>query len=89
MLNRGNLTTRIVWSLMIEVAIFVVTVILAMVDSSAWPAAFFWITMISVLLMNGNYLIIEISYHSRFIPEGVAEASQIFLRDAQVLRIGV
>jgi hypothetical protein len=24
-------------------------------------------------------------YHSRFIPEGVAEASQIFLRDAYVL----
>jgi hypothetical protein len=25
------------------------------------------------------------TYHSCFIPEGVAEASQIFLRDAQVL----
>jgi hypothetical protein len=25
------------------------------------------------------------AYHSRFIPEGVADASQIFLRDAQVL----
>jgi hypothetical protein len=25
------------------------------------------------------------SYHSRFIPEGVAEVSQIFLRDAHVL----
>jgi hypothetical protein len=25
------------------------------------------------------------TYHSRFIPEGVAEASQIFLRDAHVL----
>jgi hypothetical protein len=24
------------------------------------------------------------TYHSRFIPEGVAEASQIFLRDAHV-----
>jgi hypothetical protein len=25
------------------------------------------------------------TYHSRFIPKGVAETSQIFLRDAQVL----
>jgi hypothetical protein len=25
------------------------------------------------------------TYHSRFIPEGVAEASQIFLRDTHVL----
>jgi hypothetical protein len=25
------------------------------------------------------------TYHSRFIPERIAEASQIFLRDAQVL----
>jgi hypothetical protein len=25
------------------------------------------------------------TYHSRFIPEGVAETSQIFLRDAHVL----
>jgi hypothetical protein len=24
-------------------------------------------------------------YHSRFIPEGVAEATQIFLQDAQLL----
>jgi hypothetical protein len=33
-----------------------------------------------------NYLFIYIhTYHSRFIPEGVAEASQIFLRDTHVL----
>jgi hypothetical protein len=25
------------------------------------------------------------TYHSRFIPEGVAKASQIFLRDAHVI----
>jgi hypothetical protein len=25
------------------------------------------------------------TYHSRFIPEGIAEASQIFLRDTHVL----
>jgi hypothetical protein len=33
------------------------------------------------LLFSNTY----ITYHPRFIPKGVAEASQIFLRDAQVL----
>ncbi|XP_038219480.1 equilibrative nucleoside transporter 1 [Zerene cesonia] len=49
----GNLTTRIVWSLCIEVLIFVVTVILAMLDSSEWPDVFFWLTMVSVFFLNG------------------------------------
>jgi hypothetical protein len=35
-----------------------------------------------ISLETRNYIHI---YHSRFIPEGVAEASQIFLRDAHVL----
>ncbi|KRT79285.1 hypothetical protein AMK59_7995 [Oryctes borbonicus] len=48
----GNLTTRIVWSICIEVIIFVFTIVLAMVDSSAWPGAFFWITMVSVVILN-------------------------------------
>ncbi|KAL4708518.1 hypothetical protein ACJJTC_014126 [Scirpophaga incertulas] len=59
----GSLTTRIVWSLMIEVAIFVLTVILAMVDSSQWPVAFFWITMVSVLLMNSFNAIFQNSVY--------------------------
>lgn len=48
----GNLTKRIVYSLLIEVIIFVITVILAMIDSSAWPGAFFWITLITVVILN-------------------------------------
>ncbi|XP_055678225.1 equilibrative nucleoside transporter 1 isoform X2 [Lutzomyia longipalpis] len=48
----GNLTARIVWSICIEVIIFVLTVALAMIDSSAWPGAFFWITMVSVVVLN-------------------------------------
>lgn len=50
--NSGNLTTRVVWSLIIEIIIFLVTVILAMVDSSAWPGTFFWATMTSVVILN-------------------------------------
>ncbi|XP_066582107.1 NADPH-dependent diflavin oxidoreductase 1-like [Prorops nasuta] len=48
----GNLTTRIAWGLFIQVLVFVFTVILAMTDSSQWPGAFFWITMISVVILN-------------------------------------
>ncbi|XP_020707935.2 equilibrative nucleoside transporter 1 isoform X1 [Athalia rosae] len=47
-----NLTARIVWGLLIQVTMFVLTVILAMADSSGWPGVFFWITMISVVILN-------------------------------------
>lgn len=48
----GNLTTRIVWSISIEVVIFILTIALAMSDSSSWPGVFFWITMVSVVILN-------------------------------------
>ncbi|XP_029675840.1 equilibrative nucleoside transporter 1 isoform X1 [Formica exsecta] len=48
----GNLTTRIVWSIFVLVLIFVFTVVLAMTDSSGWPGVFFWITMVSVVILN-------------------------------------
>ncbi|CAL4076676.1 unnamed protein product, partial [Meganyctiphanes norvegica] len=48
-----NLTVRIVWTILIEVVIFMVTVILAMVDSTEWPpGAFFWVTMVTVIILN-------------------------------------
>ncbi|KAJ8954737.1 hypothetical protein NQ318_011432 [Aromia moschata] len=48
----GNLTTRIVWSITIEVIIFILTIILAMTDTSVWPYGFFYITMICVVVLN-------------------------------------
>ncbi|XP_063704315.1 equilibrative nucleoside transporter 3 isoform X2 [Culicoides brevitarsis] len=48
----GNLTTRIVWSLLFEVLLFVVTVGLAMSDTSSMPGVFFWVTMMTVVLLN-------------------------------------
>ncbi|XP_063932101.1 equilibrative nucleoside transporter 1 [Zophobas morio] len=48
----GNLTTRIVWSISIEVVVFIVTVILAMIDTSSWPVTFFWITILCVIVLN-------------------------------------
>jgi len=50
--NRGNNAIRIVWSIIIVVVMFIVTVILAMLDSVEWPGAFFWITMASVVIIN-------------------------------------
>lgn len=48
----GNLTKRIVISLTVAIIIFILTVILAMLDSSEWAGAFFYITMISVVILN-------------------------------------
>lgn len=59
----GNLTTRIVWSLVAEVAIFVVTVLLAMLDTSTYPEAFFWLTMASAFLMNAFNAIFQNSVY--------------------------
>ncbi|XP_059490947.1 equilibrative nucleoside transporter 3 isoform X2 [Neocloeon triangulifer] len=47
-----SLTTRVVWSLVIEVIIFILTVVLAMVDTSTWPQTFFIVTMCSVAALN-------------------------------------
>nr|CAD7439862.1 unnamed protein product [Timema bartmani] len=46
--DRGNLTTRVVWSIFIEAVVFIITIILAMCNSSEWPGFFFWTTMITV-----------------------------------------
>lgn len=48
----GNLTTRIIWSILLEIILFVITVLLAMVDSSEWPGLFFWVTMLTVVVIN-------------------------------------
>jgi hypothetical protein len=37
------------------------------------------------LAMLSHSMVLTYTYHSRFIPEGVAEASQIFLRDTHIL----
>ena len=43
------------WSISIEIIIFVFTIVLAMTDSSAWPATFFYVTMLSVGILNSEY----------------------------------
>lgn len=48
----GDLTKRIVYSILVELVIFIITVILAIVDSANWQDVFFWVTMISVVILN-------------------------------------
>ncbi|XP_014284631.1 equilibrative nucleoside transporter 1 isoform X1 [Halyomorpha halys] len=48
----GKLSTRIVWSIVVEMLIFVVTAALAMIDSKDWPDIFYYVTMLSVVVLN-------------------------------------
>ncbi|XP_014241524.1 equilibrative nucleoside transporter 1 isoform X1 [Cimex lectularius] len=48
----GKLTTRIVWSIVVEVIAFIVTVVFAMIDTSSWVGIFFWSTMGIVVVLN-------------------------------------
>ncbi|XP_054709130.1 equilibrative nucleoside transporter 3-like [Uloborus diversus] len=48
----GSVTFRIIGSILIEIVIFILTVVLAMLDSSSWAGAFFYITMASVVILN-------------------------------------
>ena len=38
----------------VEVVIFVITIVLAMIDTSAWPGIFFYITIFSVITLNSE-----------------------------------
>lgn len=43
---------RITVTTLIEMALFVMTIVLAVVDSTEWTAAFFYVTMASVVVLN-------------------------------------
>ncbi|XP_049880471.1 equilibrative nucleoside transporter 3-like [Pectinophora gossypiella] len=51
---RGSLMIRIIVTLIMEVFIFVLTIFLAMVDSSGWADGFFWVTMVSVFFLHAS-----------------------------------
>ncbi|XP_060666229.1 equilibrative nucleoside transporter 1 [Drosophila nasuta] len=48
----GDLTSRIVYTILLEIVILIVTVVLAMLDSYEWPGIFFWTTMCTVVIIN-------------------------------------
>jgi len=54
----GNLTPRIVWTLLVEILVLILTIVLAMVETAGWPTLFFYLTLGSVVLLsmaNGMY----------------------------------
>lgn len=79
-INSGSLTPRIVWGIIIEVIVFMVTVALAMINSSEWPGMFFWVTICSVFILNSEFetqtkswnifLIFNVVFISFFIAAG-------------------
>ena len=42
------------WTLFVEVVVFVITIVLAMIDTSGWPGIFFYITIFSVITLNSE-----------------------------------
>lgn len=51
-MGSGNLKLRVNLTLAIEALVFALTITLAVVDSSQWPVSFFYITMVSVVVLN-------------------------------------
>jgi len=47
-----------VWSIVVEVILFIVTIVLAMLDTAEIPGAFFWMTMISVVIINSKHILL-------------------------------
>lgn len=50
--GQRSLTPRIVVSILVEVSVFIATVVLAMLDSAHWPITFFYLTMGLVVVLN-------------------------------------
>lgn len=55
--SRGDITKRIVCTIPMILVIFIFTVILAMVDSSSWPDIFFWITIITIVILHSKQIV--------------------------------
>ena len=50
--GKGSLSVRIIVSIITVILMFIVTVILAMIDSEEWPGIFFAITIVTVIIIN-------------------------------------
>ncbi|CAG2183018.1 unnamed protein product, partial [Oppiella nova] len=48
----GSLSTRISLSLLLQSVVFVATIVLAVLDTTGWPDVFFWLTMLSAVIIN-------------------------------------
>ncbi|UXI21351.1 protein-lysine N-methyltransferase METTL10 [Sarcoptes scabiei] len=50
--NQVNLSARIRFTLIVQILVFIFTIILACIDSSEWPTIFFWLTILSAVIIN-------------------------------------
>jgi len=48
----GNMTVRVTAMILVECAVCLLTLTLALTDTSAWQGTFFYLTMLSVVIMN-------------------------------------
>lgn len=48
----GNFTYRITGAIIIEICIIVVTIALAIINTAEWTSGFFYLTMLSVVILN-------------------------------------
>jgi hypothetical protein len=60
-------------------------IVRSVIETSRLRPLFMFLLKLGCLVLGDHTSTYIHTYHSRFIPEGVAEASQIFLRDAHVL----
>ena len=72
------MTGRIVWTLLIEVIVFVVTIVLAMIDTSLYPGVFFYITMGSIVTLNSEcYFLLQSAASCRLFATKPGERANI------------
>ena len=51
-LSSDNLTPRIVWTMLVEIIVLIITIVLAMVETDSWPTPFFYLTLVCVVVLN-------------------------------------
>ena len=51
-LSSDNLTPRIVWTMLVEIIVLIITIVLAMVETDTWPTPFFYLTLVCVVVLN-------------------------------------
>lgn len=45
-------SNRLIFSYIIEIVLFIIIIVLALIDTSSWPEIFFWVTIIIAILFN-------------------------------------
>ncbi|CAG2120593.1 unnamed protein product, partial [Medioppia subpectinata] len=60
--SHGSLSTRISMAFVLQAVIFVTTIGLAIADTSGWPVGFFWLTMVTAVVINAAVGVLQSCY---------------------------